>query len=160
MNNLNQKCEQIREQFEYLTKKKVTLKIMKNGDEHKPTKLKKEESGVYVFLNEKDCFKVGKAGVKSKARWNSHHYNLDRKTPSTLAKSIYNHKGKFKKYFSENFHDEIDGLDENNIKDWIINNLTRIEFILNYDDKFELNLLEALVQFKLKPIFEGKINSN
>ena len=46
---------------------------------------------------------------------------------------------------------------ELNLKHWIMKNMSRIELLLNdSNDDFDSNLLEALVQFKLKPIFEGK----
>lgn len=113
--------------------------------------------GVYVFMNDKGCFKVGKAGSKSKARWNSHHYNLDETTPSTLPKSIIKNKTKFKEYFPLELHQEIDALEKSNFQEWIKNNLSRIEFLFKDNgDLFTLNLLEALAQFHLKPIFEGK----
>ena len=53
---------------------------------------------------------VGKAGPKSKARWNSHHYNLDNSTPSTFPKSIKKSPELFKNYFPNSVHSEIDGL--------------------------------------------------
>ena len=45
------------------------------------------------------------------------------------------------------------------MKNWIQNNTNRIEFLINnMNDNidFDTNLLEALIQFELKPIFEGK----
>lgn len=78
-------------EFKQLTNIECSSKFMNKGQQHQPTTLKKEEEkGVYVFLlNQKHCFKVGKAGTKSTARWNSHHYNLDKSTPSTFTKSFF-----------------------------------------------------------------------
>ena len=130
---------------------------MDKGNSHKPTTLQKGMCGVYVFMLSEHCFKVGKAGIKSHARWNSHHYNLDTSTPSTLSKSIINNRLRFKEYFPTEKHQEIDMLDKSNIQDWLKNNLARIEFLMEENENlFALNLLEALVQFRLKPIFEGK----
>ena len=143
--------------FKLITGIEVKLKYLQKGIDHHPSKLPEGMQGVYVFFSDKDCFKVGKAGPKSQARWNSHHYNLDKTTPSTFSKSIVKDKNKFKSYFSVEKGSEIDQLCEDNIKDWIRNNISRIELILPQDaGDYALNLLEALVQFELKPIYEGK----
>lgn len=107
------------------------------------------------MVNDTICFKVGKAGSKSKARWDSHHYN-PKSSPSNLSNTILNNKEVVKEYFDKTKHNEIENLNENNISDWIKNNLTRVEFIIESDkEDFSLNLLEAFLLFKLKPIFEG-----
>jgi hypothetical protein len=150
-------ADTIKAEFERLTNMSVTATFMKSGESHKPTTLQTGWCGVYVFMNENCCFKVGKAGAKSQARWNSHHYNLDETTPSTLPKSILKHKERFKNQFPAEIHGEIDLLSKTNIQDWIKNNLSRIEFLIkDSGDSFTLGLLEALVQYHLKPIFEGK----
>lgn len=147
----------VKADFERLTSLIVVATYMPSGSTHKPTTLKTGTCGVYVFLFREHCFKVGKAGSKSKARWNSHHYNLDETTPSTLPKSIIKDKSKIKQFFAAEFHPEIDALNKSNIQDWIKSNLCRIEFLLvDNGDNFALNLLEALAQFRLKPIFEGR----
>lgn len=147
----------IKSEFERLTKIDVSAIYMPKGSSHKPTTLQSGMCGVYVFMTETHCFKVGKAGSKSKARWNSHHYNLDETTPSTLPKSIIKNKNRFKKCFTVESHQEIDALDKSNVQEWIKNNMSRIEFLFKDDgDSFALNLLEALAQYHLKPIFEGK----
>lgn len=130
---------------------------MRNGKDHKPTTLSNDKKGVYVFISGKYCFKVGKAGSNSQARWNSHHYNLDETTPSTFPKSIIKDKKRFKTFFPSNKHNEIDNLNKNNIKDWIQNNISRMEFIVSANESnFALNLLEALTQFRLMPEYEGE----
>lgn len=155
MNKKN--IEKIMLKFNEITSIEVKVLYMNMGEEHIPTTLEKGKQGVYIFFNENTCFKVGKAGSKSKARWNSHHYNIDNSTPSTLAKSIINHKNETKKYFPVEKHTEIDNLSKDNMKNWIKNNMSRIEFIIPEEKNgFSLNLLEALAQFELKPIFEGK----
>lgn len=147
----------IKADFERLTSIIVSAIFMQMGQSHNPTSLKAEQSGVYVFMNDNCCFKVGKAGEKSKARWNSHHYNLDETTPSTMPKSIMKYKEKLKSQYPLEKHTEIDFLSKNNIQNWIKNNMSRIEFIIaDNNDPFALNLLEALAQYHLKPIFEGK----
>jgi hypothetical protein len=147
----------IKAEFERLTGVAVSATYMPKGQNHSPTTLQTGWCGVYVFMNEKCCFKVGKAGSKSKARWNSHHYNLDETTPSTLPKSIIRHKEHFKEKYSVDKHQEIEGLAKSNIQYWVKNNMSRIEFLMKDNgDSFTLNLLEALAQYHLKPIFEGK----
>ena len=152
-----EKAKTLRDEFIKLTGIDCKISLMGNGEYHKPTTLRKDEQGVYVFFNENYCFKVGKAGSKSKARWNSHHYNLDNKTPSTFAKSIMKNKEKFKQYYPKSKYEEINNLKKDNIKQWIRDNTYRIEFKISADkSKYALNLLEALLQFRLEPVFEGK----
>ncbi len=130
---------------------------MEMGKKHKPTKLENNKKGVYVFIYGNYCFKVGKAGPKSQARWNSHHYNLDETTPSTLPKSIKRDTDRFKRFFPLEKHQEIDSLNPNNVKDWIQNNISRIEFKISSDESdYALNFLESLIQFRLMPEYEGK----
>ena len=150
-------ANRIKTEFEALTKIEVSASYMERGDTHHPTTLPRGMRGVYVFLAGEHCFKVGKAGTKSQARWNSHHYNLDETTPSTLPKSIVRNNEMFKPFFPADIHGEIDALCKTNIQAWIKHNLSRIEFLIPDDgDPFALSLLEALVQFRLKPKFEGK----
>lgn len=131
---------------------------MLDAKTHHPSKLEKGSCGVYVFLNERCCFKVGKAGLKSNARWTSHHYTLNEKIPSTLPKSIQSNMDKFKEYYPSIMHDEIEALNKLNIQSWIKQNIWRIEFVIKEQGTtpFALNLLEAIVQFNFEPIFEGK----
>ena len=180
-------ANELSKKFTELTKIKCEAKYFEKGEKHIPTKLDENKKGVYVFfLNENVCFKVGKANSNSQARWNSHHYNLDRTTPSTLTKSILSHLTRLKEYFNneeinkfevilekynlneKNIRKEIKAMEQENVnkmsielnlKEWIENNIHRIEFVLdNTNDEidFDTNLLEALIQFELKPIFEGK----
>ena len=147
----------IKAEFEHLTSIKISADFMQKGTDHNPTTLQTGDCGVYVFMVGEHCVKVGKAGSQSKARWSSHHYNLDKTTPSTLPKSIIKNKVKFKELFSSEQHHEIDSLTKSNIKKWIKNNLSRIEFLIkDNEDSFALNLLEALAQYRLQPLFEGK----
>jgi len=147
----------IKAEFECLTDMSVSATFMQKGQDHNPTTLQRGMCGVYVFMNESCCFKVGKAGAKSKARWNSHHYNLDETTPSTMPKSIMKHKERFKRQYPSAKHQEIDALSKLNIQSWIKNNMSRIEFLIEDNgDSFALGLLESLAQYRLKPIFEGK----
>lgn len=155
---MNERIEKIVKIFTEITKSKIDVTIMDKGDTHRATTLKKGTHGVYIFFNENVCFKVGKAGLKSKARWNSQHYCLDETTPSTLSKSIIGNRDVFKAYFTTEKHIEIDNLNKENIREWMQDNLCRVEFIIaDGENKNELNLLEAISIYELNPIFEGKI---
>ncbi len=144
-------------EFLKITGIKVEAIFLPKGALHQPSSLPTGMQGVYVFFTDANCFKVGKAGPKSKARWNSHHYNLDETTPSAFTKSIVKNRRKFKSYFSDSQHSEIDQLEKSNIGDWIRNNISRIEFLLpEKEGRYALSLLEALVQFRLKPEYEGR----
>ncbi|MDG4813401.1 hypothetical protein P8629_10310 [Hydrogenovibrio sp. 3SP14C1] len=150
-------ADRIAEEFKGITGIEVFQEFMDSGPTHNPTSLQTGMCGVYAFVAGEHCFKVGKAGPKSKARWNSHHYNLDETTPSTMPKSIFKYRGPFKQCFPEGKHREIDELNKENIQQWIKENMSRMEFLIeDQGDGFALNLLEALVQFHLKPLFEGR----
>ena len=151
-----EKANAIKLEFERITNLSATVSLMKSGDEHKPSALSKGWCGVYVLMNDECVFKVGKAGAKSQARWSSQHYNLHEKTPSTLPKSILKNKAEFKTYYPVEKHGEIDSLSKKNFPDWIKNNMSRIEFLIEDSNPYALGLLEALAQFHLKPLFEGK----
>lgn len=148
--------KELKEQFVGLTKIDCSVSYMEKGDGHKPTRLNNEK-GVYVFLLQNVCFKVGKAGPKSGPRWSSQHYNWDSSTPSSFTKSISKDMERFKSFFPKEKWAEIDSLDKENSQSWIKNNISRIEFkISDEESDIALNLLEALVQFRLKPEYEGK----
>lgn len=181
---------EIKTEFEVVSGINCIATFMDKGERHTPTSLiRGEEKGVYVFLlNEKCCFKVGKAGADSLARWNSQHYNLDKTTPSTFTKSLLNDLPNFVKYFDgearsdlEGWHQILNdklgtgysfnigflkGIDKElfnevkcsiPIKEWIRENLCRMEFKISNDDSrnYDLDLLEKFVAFKLRPIYEG-----
>lgn len=150
-------AKKIKVDFEKLTGINCSLDYMERGEQHRPSKLTSKEQGVYVFFRENYSFKVGKAGSNSQARWNSHHYNLDTSTPSTFPKSFMKDLKNFKSYFPAEIHNDMDNLNGQNIRKWVQNNLSRIEFkISSSESKIALNLLEAIVQFNFPPIYEGR----
>lgn len=111
----------------------------------KPKKLPKGKMAIYMFYYEKDkCFlKIGKANKNSNARYSSHHYNPN-SSNSNLAKSIVKD--------DELFCD----INNDNVKDFIINELTRVNILLDEDlGMFVLNLVESLFQYKFQPKYEG-----
>ncbi len=150
-------ANRLKNEFKSITGIDCQAVYMEMGENHQPTTLKNNEKGVYVFLYGNCCFRVGKAGNKSQARWNSHHYNLDESTPSTFPKSIKKDIERFKNFFPTEKHQEIEQLNKDNMKAWIQNNISRIEFKISSDQSdFALNFLEALIQFRLTPEYEGK----
>lgn len=110
-----------------------------------PRNLPKGKMAVYVFSNKEYVLKVGKAGSRSQARYTSQHYNPG-SAPSTLAASILKDENAVQGY----------SLNEQNISDWIKENTDRTNFLLNANmGKWVLTLLEAFVQCRLQPRYEG-----
>ncbi len=111
---------------------------------HPPGSLPSGRLAVYVFMFANRCLKVGKAGSKSAARFCNHHYGS--KAPSTLAKSLMKRQASL----------GVTGLDDANVKAWICEHTSRVNFLIPAKyDPFALSLLEAFVQCRLQPEFEG-----
>lgn len=147
--------------FKRITGINCSCQLFEKGADPNYTTLLKQEQGVYVFYAGDVCFKVGKAGSQSQARWNSHHYNLDKWTKSALTKSISQDLTFFKSFFEQSLGDEILRLNSNNIKCWIKAHLSRIEFKISAkESKFTLSLLESLIQYYFNPVYEGKSKSS
>ena len=99
---------------------------------------------IYTFQRDNRFFKIGKAGRKSDARFRSQHYNPHRAN-SNLAKSLLDdpEMAPF-------------NLNENNVEQWIRNNIRRIDILIDQDAGiFVLNFLEAFLHCKFKPKYEG-----
>ena len=111
-----------------------------------PTGLPKGKSAVYVFYYNGICLKVGKAGVNSKQRFAYQHYN-PKNAGSTLAKLILS------------IPDSINApiLTEENVGGWIKKNTDRVNFLVSDNsDGFLLGFLEAFLQLRWKPAYEGR----
>lgn len=110
-----------------------------------PSNLPKGKMAIYTFSHEECVLKVGKAGSRSQARYTSQHYNPG-SAPSTLAASILKDEDTVQRY----------ELNEWNISDWIKENTDRVNFLLDASmGKWVLNLLEAFIQCRLQPRYEG-----
>lgn len=110
-----------------------------------PAALPKGKSAVYVFFWGDQCLKVGKVGPKSQARYTSQHYS-PASSNSNLAKSILSAR------------DELGLTDvtEASVSDWIKANTDRYNFLLDVSLRIDvLTLLEAFLQCRLQPRFEG-----
>jgi hypothetical protein len=109
-----------------------------------PSSLPKGKFGVYVFMFGDRCLKVGKAGPKSSARFCSQHYGIN--GPSTLARSILKRPSSI----------GVADLDVTSVKAWICENTARINFLIPAKHGiFTLSLLEAFVQCRFRPEYEG-----
>lgn len=110
-----------------------------------PSRLPAGRMAVYVFMHGERCLKVGKAGPSSSARYTSQHYNAG-SAPSTLSASLV-------KYGSVL---GVPDLDVNTAGTWIKANATRLNFTLEVRHGIPvLSLLEAFLQCKLRPMYEG-----
>lgn len=126
---------------------KESIEIINRGKPHKPESLPAGKMGVYLFLYDDVFLKIGKAGPKSNARFYSQHYN-PKSAKSTLAASILSD--------STNSYE---GVGEENVGDWIKENCTRIDIIVDsYLGIFALELIEAALHYKYEPIYEGFVN--
>ena len=113
---------------------------------HEPPDLPRGKVAVYVFSTCECVLKVGKAGPRSQARYKHQHYNPD-STKSNLAKSIREDETRWREH----------NLNNKDVGEWIKANTNRVNFILDaayYGPT--LNLLEAFVQCRLEPIYEGR----
>ena len=116
---------------------------------HRPPALPKGKQAVYVF-SLAACggivLKVGKAGPKSNARFQSQHYKPNRGR-STLARSLLSSKENWTRLGTES-------MDEETVGSWMKKNLDRDHFYLaaNKGDLL-LSLLEIFLQCRLDPLF-------
>lgn len=146
-------------------------------------KLEDGKMGIYMFCymyKDKEVFlKIGKAGEKTKARFSTQHYCIN-KTKSTLAKSLIKsiQEDRLDNKVLEEIKQEItaiitkeemkqilDNSDNSNlkdkkdgIKDWMKDNLTKISIVLDASlENRVLSFFEEYFIFKYNPIFEGRL---
>jgi hypothetical protein len=101
--------------------------------------------GIYTFLYNDRFLKIGKAGQNSKPRFSSHHYN-PKSTMSTLAASLLKDKEMCRRC----------KISEANVKEWIMQNCTRIDVIIDAGlDVLALGLIESVLHYYYKPEYEG-----
>jgi len=122
----------------------------------RPSSLPAGLQGVYAFLLGDRCLKVGKAGPKTQARFTSQHYGLN--APSTLTKSILANRQRLVDLLPTGRRDEVATLSEVTAGAWIERNTARLHiFLPTMAGPLPLALLEAFVQCRLNPVFEGKV---
>ena len=123
--------------------------IEDEGCPHIQPSLPNGYAAIYIFTygtdKEYECLKIGKVNVNSAARFKSQHYGFS--APSTLAKSICKDK-KFAQM----------GINEDNVKKWMLNNLHRINVFINAEQgKAITELVEAILHYRFRPRYEGNI---
>lgn len=122
----------------------------------RPSSLPPGLQAVYAFLVGDRCLKVGKAGPKTQARFTSQHYGMN--APSTLAKSILANRQRLATVLPLERRGEIERLNEATVGAWIERNTARLHVFLPTPlGALPLALLEAFVQCRLNPMFEGKV---
>ena len=110
-----------------------------------PSTLPSGRMAVYVFHCGNRCLKVGKVGPKSQARYTSQHYSPG-SSNSNLAKSILKDKSVM----------GINEIDEHTVGNWVKQNTDRVNFLIPESFGIPLlSLLEAFLQCRLRPCFEG-----
>lgn len=152
--------EEIEQTMDFVEKITATLgyPITKNdyyiedmGCPHAQPRLPKGYAAVYIFVYESDCdysktcefLKIGLVNEKSNARFTSQHYGFN--APSTLAKSICSDKAFIAL-----------GINNSNVKEWILNHLQRINIYIKSDcGKESRELVEAILHYKYRPRYEG-----
>lgn len=107
---------------------------------HHPLALPEGEIAVYTFYYNGRFLKIGQANIKSKARYQSHHYNFS--APSTLAKSLVNDP------------DMQALVNPSNVTQWIKDNCERFDVIIDgtKHDKMTLNFVETTRHRFLKEV--------
>jgi hypothetical protein len=134
---------------------RAQLELSECPPPHKQLSLPKTKQAVYIFMKGNECLKVGKVGPKSKARFASQHYGL--KASSSLARSILDDRVRVAGRVPDCPPEVIQALGEHNVGDWIRANTTRFHvFLPEETGAAALSLLEAFLQCKLRPCFEGK----
>jgi hypothetical protein len=136
-----------------------------NSDFHsaphiRPKKLPPLKQAVYGFILEGRCLKVGQAGPESPPRYISHHYN-PRSSESNLAKSLIRSANRLHGEISPEVLQSIKALTENDVGSWIQRRTAQFNILIGAQNKdYELSLLEAFVQCRLRPVFEGRDRSS
>ncbi|SHH33028.1 hypothetical protein SAMN02745245_01102 [Anaerosphaera aminiphila DSM 21120] len=122
----------------------IKYDVISRGCPHEPKGLPKNKMGIYMFIYGDRFLKIGRVGNKSNARFVSQHYNPN-SSKSNLAKSIL--KDEDMKDFN---------LDEKSVGKWIKDECFRIDILV--DDSLgirALSVIESILQYKYKPIYEG-----
>ena len=126
---------------------RYTIEDSKAYSHEQPKNLPKGKAAVYIFIyrdnNSVEILKIGKANEKSFSRYCSQHFGFN--APSTLAKSICNDI----RFINL-------GINRYNVKEWMLNNLRRINILID-EDKASTELIESILHYKFRPTYEGKI---
>ena len=111
-----------------------------------PKKLKKGYAAVYMFANDDNWLKIGKANEKSNARFTYQHYRISNHV-SSLSKSLSN----------DNFYIKL-GFSSNSPREWVEKNTYRINILLKAEKgRAATALVEAILHYKFMPKYEKSI---
>jgi hypothetical protein len=122
----------------------------------RPSRLPSGKTAVYAFILGPCCLKVGKAGPKSQARFTSQHYSPG-SSMSNLASSVISGRDRLEAALPPELHGLLLSIDEDSIGRWIEHNCARAHVFLEASlGDGPLSLLEAFVQCRLRPLYEGK----
>ena len=123
-----------------------SIRIEAQRKPHKaPSGLPAGKMAVYVFSDVRRTLKVGKVGPKSAARYVSQHYSPT-SAKSTLAASLLKDREAVVEHH----------LTHANVGDWIKENTDRVNLLVDTSCGMpSLTLLEAFVQCRLRPVYEG-----
>lgn len=128
-----------------LTKDRYIIEDM--GCPHKQPKFKPGWGAIYIFVHESngqfEFLKIGKVNTKSAARFVSQHYGFS--AQSTLAKSLCSDE-----------HFVSLGVNRDNVKNWMLENLHRINIYVK-GSKASTELIEAVLHYTYRPRYEGNI---
>jgi len=114
------------------------------GMPHAPNCLRKGKMAIYTFQFQGKFLKIGKAGPRSNARFNSQHYGPNR-AKSSLAGCLLNDPDMVP------YH-----LDNNNVGNWIRQNTHRIDILIDQNEDISvLNFLEVFLHCRFHPKYEG-----
>ena len=127
------------------------IKFISSEKEHSNPKFEKGYMYIYSFWHDDfhQPLKIGKAGPKSKRRYERSHYDPE-SSKSCLAGSLVNDE-----YFSNKYN-----INKDNVSVWMHENLQCLNIRIPFDvdngfDYFTLELIEAILHYKYEPYFEG-----
>ena len=123
------------------------IKIEKLPAPHiQPKYLPEGKMAVYIFMWKDTCLKVGKASHQTEHRFTVQSYN-PASAPSTLAKYLLNDPEMRQTVIAGKLP----------VKEWVTTNCERVNLLMDESlGKYFLNLLEAFIQYKLKPRYVMK----
>lgn len=122
----------------------------------RPRTLPQGRQAVYGFILDGRCLKVGKAGPESKARYTSQHYNPN-SSGSNLSNSILRGVHRLTSIVSPHFVEDLASLNEQTFGGWLERHVARFNILIDMKyEEYEVSLLEAFFQCRLRPLFEGR----
>ena len=110
---------------------------------------------MHIVCSDSHCLKIGKASAKAKQRCTYQHYNAA-SASSTLAASLLG--ADTRQDGDAGYWSPTRGMPATEtVGEWIVANTARVNLLIKaHQSPFLLNLLEAFVQCRLRPVFEGR----